>query len=148
MATYVLVASRSHYRTRFGKAAPKNFRPGKLYDKATGERMAVPRRRSLARPMLWSDMMEFESPMEEGKLITSRSHRREDMKKHDMVPWEPIDNRPRGYADRAFCKANNLPHSEAAEEWLANKKKEANRKLAEWNSLKGTPQPTGASRAA
>lgn len=135
MATYVHIASRAAYRERFGKPAPRSFRTDQLYDKSTGERMRVPRRRGFCRPHLWSDMLEYESPMEEGKIITSRSHRREDMAKHGMVAWEPINNRPRGYADAKFCKENNLPHSEAAAEWLAGEKKKVREAYAQWKQL-------------
>jgi len=136
MATYVFIESREHYKARFNKAAPKGFKPNKFYDKADGARMTVPKRAVVElRPMLILDNVEYESMMEPGKWITGRRQRREDMAKHGMVPWEPIDNRPRGFADRKFCKANNLPHSEAAEDWLKTKKKEAADKYAEYRKF-------------
>ena len=136
MATYVFIESREHYRRYFNKAVTKGFVPSKHYGKHDGVRMPVKRRPvAQLRPQIIFDRVEYMSPMEDGKLITGRRQRREDMAKHGMVPWEPINNRPRGYADRKFCKANNLPHSEAAEEWLGNEKKKTSAQLAQWRKI-------------
>lgn len=48
-----------------------------------------PRARSdLPCPTVRSDIDEYRSPID-GKLITSNSQRREDLKANDCIPWEP-----------------------------------------------------------
>jgi hypothetical protein len=49
-------------------------------------------------PMYRPDIQEYHSPID-GKLITSRSHRREDLKANDCIEWEPGIGK-RGGADK------------------------------------------------
>jgi hypothetical protein len=50
--------------------------------------MPLPEGNKITAPMVVSDIPEYRSPID-GALITSRSSRREDLKKHGCVPWEP-----------------------------------------------------------
>ncbi len=56
---------------------------GSLIDKQTGEKLVIPRK-SLARPMIISDIEPYTSPVT-GEVIGGRSARRDDLKKHDCV---------------------------------------------------------------
>lgn len=63
------------------------FRNGQFVDKRTGEPM--PRREGvIAAPRIIRDIPEYRSPID-GKMITSRSHRREDLARNGCVEWEP-----------------------------------------------------------
>lgn len=98
MATYVWCKETNHW-----------------VDKKTRERMHVPDRGGeISVPMVVSDIPEYRSPVD-GKLISSRSTRREDMKKNDCVPWEPISNRPRGIPNERIAKKYGLKVNEAAQ---------------------------------
>lgn len=76
-------------------------------------------RSDLPTPMVWSDIEEYRSPID-GKPITSRSHRREDLKANDCIPWEPgigskagADKRTIGkYRNPNFALKRGLPLSE------------------------------------
>ena len=84
-------------------------------DKKTRERMHVPDRGGeISVPMVVSDIPEYRSPVD-GKLISSRSTRREDMKKNDCVPWEPISNRPGGIANVRIAQHYGPKVNEAAQ---------------------------------
>lgn len=70
-------------------------------------------------PMVFGDIEEYRSPID-GKLITSRSHRREDLKANDCVPWEPgigtkqsqANRTPGKYRNPKFAAKRGLPLSE------------------------------------
>lgn len=48
----------------------------------------MPERDGIAMPMIVSDIPEYRSPID-GRPITSRSHRREDLARNNCVPYEP-----------------------------------------------------------
>ena len=59
---------------------------GQWINRATGEPMVTPDR--LAMPMIISDIPEYRSPID-GRPITSRSARRDDLKRNNCVEYEP-----------------------------------------------------------
>lgn len=82
-------------------------------DKATGEPMDKPYEGQIVCPMVQSDIGEYRSPID-GRLISSRSTRREDLKKNGCVEWEPLNNRPRGLGNPEFARKRGLKVDEAA----------------------------------
>lgn len=76
-------------------------------DKRTGEPMPKPFAGQICAPMVVSDIPEYRSPIN-GALITSRSHRREDLARHDCVEIDP-PKRPRGFKNARFAVKHNLP---------------------------------------
>lgn len=70
------------------------WRDGRFVDR-DGNEMSIPERDGVCMPMVISDLPEYESPAS-GKLITSRSHQRDDLKRHDCV----ISDKPRQKFDR------------------------------------------------
>lgn len=66
------------------------WREDGFYDRATGERMEAPER--VCRPMVVKDVV-YKSPLS-GKEITSRSERREEMKRHNVREVDPGEYRP------------------------------------------------------
>jgi len=61
---------------------------GQWVDRETGEPMAVPTHSGVVMPMVVSDIPEYRSPID-GRPITSRSHRREDLLRSGSVEYEP-----------------------------------------------------------
>jgi hypothetical protein len=84
-------------------------------DKKTGEPMDLPYAGQVVCPMIQSDIPEYRSPID-GKLISSRSTRREDLKKNGCVEWEPGigGDRPRGIGNPRFAAKHGLKLDEAA----------------------------------
>lgn len=74
---------------------------------ADGQRMLLPECDEVVSPMVISDIPEYRSPID-GKLITSRSAQREDLKANDCVLAEPR-RKPRGYRNPKFTTKRNLP---------------------------------------
>jgi len=60
----------------------------KFVDRQTGEPMDKPFAGAIVKPTVISDIPEYRSPID-GKLITSRSHRREDLRRNNCVEYEP-----------------------------------------------------------
>lgn len=92
------------------------WKPGEGFcHRSTGEPMALPERDDVCAPMVRSDISEYRSPID-GSLISSRSHRREDLKRNDCVEVPPRD-KPRGYRNERFAAKHSLPlnHELAAE---------------------------------
>jgi hypothetical protein len=88
------------------------WRDGGFYEKHTGKRMILPTRDCLAMPSIMSDIPEYRSPID-GKLITSRSQRREDLKANNCVEWEPSLSPTKGkFRNKRFCEKHNLPLAE------------------------------------
>lgn len=58
-------------------------------------------------PMVMRDTPEYQSPID-GRLITSRSHRREDMRRNNCVEVDP-PKRPRGLKNERFARKRGLP---------------------------------------
>ena len=85
------------------------FRDGRFVDRATGELMLsdADRNAPICMPMVMSDIPEYRSPID-GKPITSRSQRREDLESNGCVEYEPSlspVNRDRFEENRARKRA-------------------------------------------
>ena len=74
---------------------PFVMRNGVLVDKDTGEPMFIPERDGICMPRVISDVPEYESPAS-GKMISSRSQQRDDLKRHDCV----LSDKPKQKFDR------------------------------------------------
>lgn len=81
------------------------WRGGHWVDKATGDRAPV--RAEIPSVHVWSDIPEYRSPID-GRLISSRSQRREDLKRNNCVEIDP-PKRPRGYKNPRFAEKHGLP---------------------------------------
>jgi hypothetical protein len=77
-------------------------------DKSTGEPMAIPTRSEICAPRVMSDIPEYRSPVGDHKMITSRSERREDLKRNNCVELPPRE-KSRGFKNPAFAAKYNLP---------------------------------------
>lgn len=87
-------------------------RNGVFVDKATGEPMSLPERDEIRMPMIISDIPDYTSPID-GRLISGRAQRREDLKRNNCVEWEPSMSPTKGkYKNEAFCKKRGLQVSE------------------------------------
>lgn len=80
------------------------------------------KRSHLCAPMVVRDIQEYRSPVD-GKLISSRSARREDLKKNDCVEWEPgigtkFKRTPGEYKNPKFAMKRGLPLREEVREKL------------------------------
>lgn len=78
-----------------------------------GDPMPLPDGNDVCCPRVLPDIAEYRSPIN-GTLITSRSHRREDLKRNDCVEAEPRRNR--GYRNPSFALKRGLPLNEEARE--------------------------------
>lgn len=77
-----------------------------------GERMPLPFEGEICTPTLIKDIPEYRSPID-GSLITSRSARREDMKKHGCVEYEPSLSPTQGkIKNKRFAAKHGLSVSE------------------------------------
>jgi hypothetical protein len=83
------------------------LRNGTLIDKRTGKPMPLPDSGGIRCPMVRGDITEYRSPID-GRLITSRSQRREDLERHDCVEADPPPHR-RGYRNPRFALKRGLP---------------------------------------
>ena len=63
-------------------------RDGVFVDKKTGERMVLPEHDTFPTPQLIKPMPDYQSPID-GRPITSRTARKEDLKRNGCVPYEP-----------------------------------------------------------
>lgn len=79
------------------------FRNGKLVEKDKAEPQS-------AGPMIMRDIPEYKSPLGTG-LITSRSHRREDLKRNNCREVDPSEYKPR-YLNERFARKHGLPFGE------------------------------------
>lgn len=79
------------------------IRDGKLVEKS--EAAPLP-----SAPMIMSDIPEYKSPLGTG-LITSRSHRREELKRHNCREVEPGEFKPK-YINERFARKHGLPFGE------------------------------------
>lgn len=87
---------------------------GNWVDKSTGEPIHLPYEGQVVCPIVQSDIPEYRSPID-GKLISSRSTRREDLKKNGCVEWEPsLSKRSGGLGNAKFAAKHGMPLSEAA----------------------------------
>ncbi len=69
--------------------------------------MPVPDR--IATPMVRSDIEPYASPID-GKMITSRTHRRDDLARSGCVPYEPMGNVPKGVKNPKYAAKHNAMH--------------------------------------
>lgn len=76
-------------------------------DKKTGEPMEVKDPNAICMPAVISDIPEYRSPID-GRWITTRSERREDLKRNGCIEIDP-PKRPRGFKNERYAKKHNLP---------------------------------------
>lgn len=89
-------------------------RNGQMVNKATGEPMLTEEQRNapLALPTVISDIPEYASPID-GRMITSRSERRDDLKRNGCVEYEPSLSPTKGkIRNKAFAAKRGLQVSE------------------------------------
>lgn len=83
-----------------------------FFDRATGEPMAKPYAGQIVMPTVISDIPEYRSPID-GKMITSRSERRDDLARNGCVEYEPSLSPTKGkYRNPQFCAKRGLQVSE------------------------------------
>lgn len=88
------------------------WRDGAFREKFTGRRMIVPTREGIAAPSVLSDIPEYRSPID-GRVITSRSARREDMLRNNCVDARDFPSPTGGkLRNKAFCAKRGLQVSE------------------------------------
>lgn len=136
--TAVYCVSEEQFARRVGRAAAEFgtlYRGPGFYESADGMKHGDNNKYGeICRPSYIGDVAEYHDDYT-GSLISSRSYKREMMKRagdeHETVyaDWEPIvESRkaiPRdGYVCQEMCEATGLPYSEGAAEWLVNKKAE------------------------
>jgi hypothetical protein len=85
------------------------WRDGKFVDPDSDEPMALPERDEVVMPMIQSDIEPYKSPVD-GRLIGSRSARREDLARNNCVPYEPMGNAPKGLTNPKFAKKHGVMH--------------------------------------
>lgn len=73
--------------------------------------MPVPENASICAPAIISDIPEYASPID-GRLISSRSARREDLKRNNCVDGRELASPTQGkFLNRAFCEKRGLPYA-------------------------------------
>ena len=82
------------------------FRAGAWRDPRTGAPMDLPAGDEACAPVVQSDIAEYRSPID-GRPITSRAQRREDLRRNGCVEADPPKER-RGYRNRRFTEKRNL----------------------------------------
>lgn len=90
------------------------MRDGHWVNKATGEPMLSESERNapIACPMIISDIPEYASPID-GRMITSRSERRDDLKRNNCYEYEPSLSPTKGkIRNKAFAAKRGLQVSE------------------------------------
>lgn len=83
------------------------WRDNGFYDRATGEPMELPERSGICMPQVMSDIPEYRSPID-GRMIGSRSERREDLKRNGCVEAEPPKHKV--FRKEKYARANNADH--------------------------------------
>lgn len=87
---------------------------GQWVDSSSGAPMLTDdmRRRPIACPTVISDIPEYRSPVD-GRVIGSRSERRDDLKRNNCVEYEPSLSPTKGkLKNKAFCEKRGLQVSE------------------------------------
>lgn len=87
------------------------WRDGEFRDRLTGEAMDKPYAGQIVLPAVLSDIPEYRSPID-GQPITSRSHRREDLKRNNCVEYEP-SMKPKSEKFEAFEERRQRAIAEA-----------------------------------
>lgn len=82
------------------------WRDGNFRDPETGKPMET-KFSGVCMPFVVSDIPEYVSPVS-GKTITSRTERRDEMKRHNLVEVPPR-SKPRGVYSEKLAKKLNLP---------------------------------------
>lgn len=141
-ATLVHVADRAEWERRFGHLPPHpllTYDGSGMYDKATGT-YSCTQRQEMCRPSYIRDIPDHVGPS--GRIITSQSGRREEIKRSEgkLLEWEPVSKRKRGLlADRRFAerygamkKGEALCHfDERAQDYLAGEMRKIDDGLAD-----------------
>lgn len=81
-----------------------------------GNPIDLPNRAEIAMPFVVSDIPEYRSPVD-GRLISGRAQRREDLKRNNCVEYEPSLSPTKGkreFKNARFAKKHGLPLSEEA----------------------------------
>lgn len=89
-------------------------RDGRFVNAQTGEPMLSDAERNgpVSCPTVISDIPDYRSPID-GRLITSRSERRDDLKRNNCVEFEPSMSPTKGkFRNEEFCKKRGLKVSE------------------------------------
>lgn len=76
-------------------------------------RRAAKVKTNFPRVQVVSDIEPYRSPVD-GSYVGGRASRREDLKKHDCVPYEPTKSKPKGFSNPKFAKKHGLKLSEEA----------------------------------
>lgn len=85
----------------------------KFVDPKTREPMPIENENAICMPMIISDIEPYQSPID-GAYVGGRASRREDLKKHGCVPYEPTSKRPKGFGNPRFAAKHGLRLSEEA----------------------------------
>lgn len=80
-------------------------------DRVTGRPMEKPYAGAIVMPTVMSDIPEYRSPID-GALITSRSHRREDLKRNNCVDARDLPSLNGKFKNKRFCEKRGLPLAE------------------------------------
>jgi len=73
--------------------------------------MDLPVRDAICLPTIVSDIPEYRSPID-GKLISSRSQRREDLRKNNCVDARDFPSPTQGkFLNKDFCRKHGLPYA-------------------------------------
>lgn len=89
------------------------LRNGKLVEKRTGAVLASDPSAPLAMPMVISDISDYRSPVD-GRLISSRSERREDLKRNNCIDARDMPSvSAGGFKNKRFAKKHGLTLGEA-----------------------------------
>lgn len=83
------------------------WKNGQFVHPSTGEPMTMPERDGICAPQVMRDIPEYVSPVGDHALITSRSQRREDLKRHDCVEAPP--RKPRELRNPKYRARRGLP---------------------------------------
>ena len=87
------------------------YRDGKLVEKRSGMVLKARSDAPLACPRIIRDIPEYRSPID-GRVIGSRSERREDLKRNNCVEWDASLSPTRGkpiFKNERFARKRNLP---------------------------------------
>ena len=85
----------------------------KFVDPKTREPMPIKDDNAIVTPQIVSDIEPYRSPVD-GAYVGGRASRREDLKKHDCVPYEPTKSKPKGFSNPKFAKKHGVGLSEEA----------------------------------
>ncbi len=88
------------------------IRDGELYSKTgNGAPIDIPERETLCTPMIMRDTPEYASPID-GRMITSRSHRREDLLRNNCIEMDPPRRGTRVLKNKKYCAKHKLPYQD------------------------------------